>query len=255
MLERVSSPAEALSVAEGILEFAAVVERELNAGTPASFQDWKTYQRSVLGLSSFEWPVGKAVGPKKDSLAYYFGMQSGFALVCHGLVVQRLGGSISARIAASAEPAGGKIELSAAHRFFQDSWMFDEAASDTLLHRTGDFRSRTFQDACQAALLSSVYQAMFPPTVRRRLGEFHTPEALARHLVDETGYFEQDGFPTLCDPSCGCGIFLETAIRERVKRTGVSLADVLQSVVGLELNPASLIGAWCAYSLAVSPLV
>jgi hypothetical protein len=49
-----------------------------------------------------------------------------------------------------------------------------------------------------------------PRSVRRRLGEFYTPEWLAELVLDRTGY---RGRGTLLDPTCGEGVFLKCARR------------------------------------------
>jgi hypothetical protein len=111
-----------------------------------------------------------------------------------------------------------------------------------------------FRENKYASVLSGVYQEMLPSTVRRHLGEFHTPYSLADHLLKEINYGQPSSPLSICDPACGCGIFLEAAIKRLLHRGKHTADGILRAVAGFELNPASLMGAWCTYVLNTAHL-
>ena len=91
----------------------------------------------------------------------------------------------------------------------------------------------------------AVYERFFSAPLRRALGEFYTPPALAEFLYDRAralkyGAEADAATPTVLDPTCGAGVFLTTAIR-RALRDGRSPADALGSVYGNDLNPLAAI--------------
>ena len=91
----------------------------------------------------------------------------------------------------------------------------------------------------------AVYERFFSEPLRRALGEFYTPPALAEFLYDRARTLRYDAdadaaTPTVLDPTCGAGVFLTTAIR-RALRDGRSPGDALGSVYGNDLNPLAAI--------------
>jgi len=113
-------------------------------------------------------------------------------------------------------------------------------------------------------LLKPLYQSLIPGNLRRRLGEFYTPDWLAEHLLDRVGYA---GEPQrrLLDPSCGSGTFLLAAIRRMRRRhevepgtdaeKGSLAATILRNIVGFELNPVAALAARVNYLIAIADLL
>jgi SAM-dependent methyltransferase len=116
-------------------------------------------------------------------------------------------------------------------------------------------------------LLKALYQELFPRTLRHRLGEYYTPDWLARHVLDQVGY----GGPTeqrVLDPACGSGTFLLTAIG-RIRAAWISshhgnLPDsskaelcrhILSHVAGIDLNPLAVMTARANYLIAIRDLL
>ena len=98
-------------------------------------------------------------------------------------------------------------------------------------------------------LLKALYQELFPRALRHRLGEYYTPDWLARHVLDQVGYSGRLK-QRLLDPACGSGTFLLTAIGRiraaRLSSQSGSLSNsskselcrhILSHVVGIDLNP------------------
>lgn len=112
-------------------------------------------------------------------------------------------------------------------------------------------------------LLRGLYEALLPGEVRHRLGEFYTPDWLARHVLDAAGFSGQPG-ARLLDPACGSGTFLVGAI-DLIRRAadparlsssrGETCREILRSVVGFDLNPLAVLAARANYLLALGDLV
>ena len=95
----------------------------------------------------------------------------------------------------------------------------------------------------------AVYESFFSAPLRRTLGEFYTPPALAEFLYARAcslrGAFvgrRSDAAPTVLDPTCGAGVFLTTAVRAAL-RDGRAPSDALASVYGNDLNPLAALVA------------
>jgi len=108
-------------------------------------------------------------------------------------------------------------------------------------------------------LFKRLYQELFPKALRHELGEYYTPDWLARHVLDQAGF---DGNPDrrLLDPACGSGTFLVTAIQRILERCPeVSGADlcrkILANVVGFDLNPLAVMTARANYLIALAGLL
>ena len=106
-------------------------------------------------------------------------------------------------------------------------------------------------------LLQKLYELLVPKILRHGLGEYYTPDWLAGHLVEQTGY---DGAPGIrfLDPACGSGTFLVQAIHRAAhhaeKQTKVRIAEVgrsiLNGIVGFDLNPLAVLAARTNYLIA-----
>jgi hypothetical protein len=112
-------------------------------------------------------------------------------------------------------------------------------------------------------LFHALYRGLFPRRVRRALGEFYTPGWLAAHVLDELG-FTGDPDRRILDPACGSGIFLLEAIN-RVRRQcdsgekhgrapGQLCRDILDNVIGFDLNPLAALAASTNYLMAIRDL-
>jgi tRNA1(Val) A37 N6-methylase TrmN6 len=99
--------------------------------------------------------------------------------------------------------------------------------------------------------LGPLYQDLFPRPLRRQLGEYYTPDWLARHVLDQVGY---TGQPTqrLLDPACGSGTFLVMALR-RLRHSSFVIRHF--PIVGFDLNPLAVLSARANYLLAVADLL
>lgn len=99
--------------------------------------------------------------------------------------------------------------------------------------------------------------------VRHALGEYYTPHWLAEKVIDESlSKLSGDNLLTWrgLDPTCGSGTFLTVLINRKLDSlSGLSdkerLKEVLQSIVGIDINPVTVLTARVNYFLNVSNLL
>lgn len=105
-------------------------------------------------------------------------------------------------------------------------------------------------------VLKALYQAIIDEKTRKGLGEYYTPDWLARKIIDELG-IDWLGTRSM-DPSCGSGTFLFHAIKEFISRAefaGWSNSKILEQlqhrIFGLDIHPVSVVLARVTYLLAI----
>ncbi|MBW2169204.1 MAG: N-6 DNA methylase, partial [Deltaproteobacteria bacterium] len=111
-------------------------------------------------------------------------------------------------------------------------------------------------------LLKKLYELIVPKKLRHDLGEYYTPDWLAQHLIQKSGY-DGDVSTRLLDPACGSGTFLIQAIqmvkdkmfsKKRVEMGKVG-QEILNNIVGFDLNPLAVLAARTNYLIAFSPFI
>ena len=123
-------------------------------------------------------------------------------------------------------------------------------------------------------LFKILYQNLVPREIRRKLGEYYTPDWLAEFVLNEAG-FTFDNFEIigkkygieepfnlrLLDPACGSGTFLVLAIK-RIKEYArehfleeKTLKKILKNIIGFDLNPLAVIASRTNYLLALGELI
>ena len=99
------------------------------------------------------------------------------------------------------------------------------------------------------------------------MGEYYTPDWLARHVLDQVGY-RGEARQRLLDPACGSGTFLLAAVR-RIRAARLYLchgapgdsskADlcrhILSHVAGIDLNPLAVMTARANFLIAIHDLL
>ena len=107
---------------------------------------------------------------------------------------------------------------------------------------------------------SILYETVIPPDERRQLGEYYTPDWLARTMVREvvTDPLNQ----TVLDPACGSGTFVAEAVThfiETAKDSFDDAKDVLEklrsTVSGIDVHPVAVHLARAAWVLAAQPAI
>jgi hypothetical protein len=105
-------------------------------------------------------------------------------------------------------------------------------------------------------VLKSLYQELVDPETRHDLGEYYTPDWLARRIILRA--LEDDPRRSLLDPSSGSGTFLYQAVGEKRARLGdtrETLGHILDSVVGMDIHPLAVTVAKTNYILALGDLL
>lgn len=159
--------------------------------------------------------------------------------------------------------------------WYLHAWSPDvERALHETIARLAEYNPATIDDDPYAArdLLKKLYHFLLPRELRHDLGEFYTPDWLAQHVFGRLGEplflmpgAEDPPVPLgarMLDPACGSGTFLILAIRSlkaHAKRAGLPDAEtlkvILQSVVGIDLNPLAVLAARVGYLLAIADLL
>jgi hypothetical protein len=106
-------------------------------------------------------------------------------------------------------------------------------------------------------LLKDLYEKLIPKAIRHSSGEYYTPDWLAQEVVESSGYTGQVGKRFL-DPSCGSGTFLIEAINSKIANlrdvdSKSAVKEILNTVVGFDLNPIAVISARVNYLIAIFP--
>lgn len=105
-------------------------------------------------------------------------------------------------------------------------------------------------------VLKALYQSVIEPETRHRLGEYYTPDWLARRMIDEVDPSPLES--RILDPACGSGTFLFHAVRRYLIAAesadispDSSVAGVTDHVFGMDLHPVAVVLAQVTYLLAI----
>ena len=111
-----------------------------------------------------------------------------------------------------------------------------------------------------ADIAAALYETVIPPEERRTLGEYYTPDWLARVMVRElvTDPLDQ----RVLDPACGSGTFIAEAVTHYIEAANGSgqhpkqvLDRLLESVAGIDVHPVAVHLARAAWVLAARPAI
>jgi hypothetical protein len=105
--------------------------------------------------------------------------------------------------------------------------------------------------------LKNFYQEVFPKQLRHDLGEFYTPDWLAKYVVNLAG-FNGDVNKRVLDPACGSGTFLIAIINKifekyrKEQQKERLIGDISKNIVGFDINPIAVLTARTNYLIALS---
>ena len=118
--------------------------------------------------------------------------------------------------------------------------------------------------AASADIGAIFYQTVIPPEERRQLGEYYTPDWLARAMVQElvTDPLSQ----RVLDPACGSGTFIAEGVTHFVNAALAGgdtprldpkeiLDRLREAVIGIDVHPVAVHLARAAWTLAARPAV
>ena len=105
-----------------------------------------------------------------------------------------------------------------------------------------------------------LYETVIPPDERRQLGEYYTPDWLARAMVREVVIEPLDQY--VLDPACGSGTFIAEAVThfiEAAEAKSLAPQETLEwlrfSVTGIDVHPVAVHLARAAWVLAAQPAI
>ena len=105
-----------------------------------------------------------------------------------------------------------------------------------------------------------LYETVIPPDERRQLGEYYTPDWLARVMVRELVADPLN--QRVLDPACGSGTFLVEAVAhflEAARQAGLTPTAVIENlrvaVTGIDVHPVAVHLARAAWTLAARPAI
>lgn len=122
------------------------------------------------------------------------------------------------------------------HEFDHFYWMdFDYKVFSQIYTQVEDIRYE------REDLFQLVYQEMFIPDTRHKIGEYYTPEHLVKAMVDDTYSFGEK----VLDPSCGSGGFLIEIICQILnsEQTVEQKMNAIGNVYGFDINPLAILTA------------
>ncbi|MCL4389206.1 N-6 DNA methylase [Candidatus Marsarchaeota archaeon] len=107
-------------------------------------------------------------------------------------------------------------------------------------------------------MVKHTYHSLMPQGLRHLLGEYFTPDWLADYTIQISGYsgkLEE----TFLDPACGSGTFLISAIKKKISTNSKTnraevIKNILNSIIGFDLNPISVIASKTNYLLSLGDI-
>ena len=135
-------------------------------------------------------------------------------------------------------------------------WVLDADEGEDIIGRLAAHAARFDLGEVDVDLLKVLYESLIDPKQRHDLGEYYTPDWLARKVVRRA--VESAAEESILDPACGSGSFLFHALRlkrEALEHAGVPQQDIAlrccASVTGLDVHPVAVIFARVTYLLGL----
>ncbi|MCJ2130911.1 N-6 DNA methylase [Methylobacterium sp. E-045] len=135
-------------------------------------------------------------------------------------------------------------------------WVIQAPGGEAIVAGLSAHAARFDLGSVDVDLLKVLYESLIDPAQRHDLGEYYTPDWLARKVVRRA--VDRPAEQTCLDPACGSGSFLFHAVRlkrEALTAAGVPLDEIASrccaSVTGLDVHPVAVIFARVTYLLAL----
>lgn len=135
-------------------------------------------------------------------------------------------------------------------------WLIADAEGRELVERLSRHVRRFRVSRIDIDVLKVLYESLIDPEQRHDLGEYYTPDWLARRMCEHA--VDAPLSQRVLDPACGSGTFLFFAIRRYVtvaEMAGHPASDVLigclDRIVGMDVHPVAVIFARVTYLLGL----
>lgn len=81
----------------------------------------------------------------------------------------------------------------------------------------------------------AIFEAFIPSFTKKESGITYTPRAIADQIIHAV--MQEEHCPTICDPACGCGVFLLAAAYAMHEQYGLCFADIIQHhIFGMDID-------------------
>ncbi len=176
-------------------------------------------------------------------------VQASFGINIYDLAAQQPGDLLKGERLKAATGLSGIIESD----FF--AWPTEVSGGDGFIRSLAQLVSRFDWRGAPPDIAANLYQTVIPADERRQLGEYYTPDWLARAMVREL--IADPLNQRVLDPACGSGTFIVEAVTHFLDAAGKSnlepkeILDRLRSaVVGIDVHPAAVHLARAAWAIA-----
>lgn len=137
-------------------------------------------------------------------------------------------------------------------------WVAEVSGGDRFVRDLVRRLSRFDWSKVEHDVLKHLYESVIAAEVRKKLGEYYTPDWLADAMVSEIVDDPLD--QRVLDPACGSGTFLFHAVRRYLDaadahghENATAITGVVRHVFGLDLHPVAVALARTTYLLAIGP--
>ncbi len=147
--------------------------------------------------------------------------------------------------------SGRAFRESGVHGAVEDDffgWVLDAPGGEEIVRRLVAHAARFDLGDIDVDLLKVLYESLIDPKQRHDLGEYYTPDWLARKVVRRT--VGRPANDRVLDPSCGSGAFVFHTLRlkrEALGKEGVAVAEMAarccKEVFGFDVHPVAVIFA------------
>lgn len=135
-------------------------------------------------------------------------------------------------------------------------WILDVDGGESFVKALARRLTRFAWRDVEHDVLKILYESVISAAQRKDLGEYYTPDWLAKHVVDAA--LTEPVNQRVLDPACGSGTFLFHAVRrylDAAARQGIdsasALAGVTEHVYGMDIHPVAVTFARVTYLLAI----
>ena len=200
------------------------------AGTPAELDDLfirHTYLSAVIGMA----------------------VQASFGINIYDLAAQQPSDLLKGERLKTATGLSGIIESD----FF--AWPTEVSGGDAFIRSLAQLVARFDWRSAPPDIAANLYQTVIPADERRQLGEYYTPDWLARSMVREL--IDDPLNQRVLDPACGSGTFIVAAVAhflDAAAKSNLEPKEVLDrlrsAIVGIDVHPAAVHLARAAWAIA-----
>lgn len=181
-------------------------------------------------------------------------VQASFGINIYDLAAQQPSDLLKGERLKAATGLSGIIESD----FF--AWPTEVSAGDGFIRSLARLVSRFDWRGAPPDVASNLYQTAIPADERDQLGEYYTPDWLARAIVREL--IADPLNQRVLDPACGSGTFIVEAVAHFLDAAGKSnlepkeILDRLRSAIaGIDVHPAAVHLARAAWAIAARPAI